>query len=134
MASEALNTEGAGVLQRSVMVRTVLVNLAVGFPLALISSAFGLATVSSFGFGFILGLGNMLWLLRIANRGLHLPPQRAGRYVFVNYLVRFSLMVLVLVAVVTKNIFLPVPLMAGVVVPVAATIALTVKTAREFTV
>ncbi len=134
MVSEAIRAKGLSILQRSLITRVLVYNLGAGLPVLLAVAMLDSSQATSFGFGFFLGLGNMLWLLRIAKKGVHMPPRRAGRYVALNYMIRFSLMMFVLIAVVTKGIFIPVPLMAGIAVPVATTIVLTVKTAKELSV
>jgi hypothetical protein len=97
----------------------------------IIGCAFGVAMVAalrgqsalSFASGYVIGMANGLWLLRIAGKGVSLPAEKASAYVMGRYYVRFVLTVVVLASVIYADILEPLPLVMGLVVSIIATLA-----------
>ena len=78
----------------------------------------------AFAFGFLLGAGNIYWLLRISRKATRMEPTRGLRYAAFNYYVRFTLTLAVFAAVIILGIFNPWPSLAGFVASTMTTMVM----------
>ena len=134
MASEAI--KGKGVLTTGLpgVYRVLAAEVIAGALGAAASAAIGLEAAAGFVAGFSLGVVNMLWLLRIANRSLRMAPERATRYVALRYYLRFLLTAGVLVFLITEGVLKdPWALVAGITIALFSAVAAMIPVAREET-
>lgn len=93
----------------------------------LIKSAF----VPAFAAGYILGVVNVFWLLRIARRGVLMEAEKAGRFVTFSYFVRFAITTAVLGMLISTGMLSPWPMLAGLSGAIFTTIGVLFFIARE---
>lgn len=84
-----------------------------------------------FAIGFVLGLLNAFWLLRIARRGVQMTPEKAGRFVAISYYIRFAATAAVFIALLLVARISPWPMLAGLTCSVFTTVAVMIFLARE---
>jgi hypothetical protein len=129
MATEALKHRRF--FSSPVHARVALVNAAAGIIGLGASVMAGPGVAKGFAAGYAIGLVNLLWLLRIATRGLTMTPERAGRYVAVRYYIRFILTAGIFIILIKNGILSPWPPVAGLSASIFATIGALVISARE---
>lgn len=84
-----------------------------------------------FAAGFILGGVNALLLLKIARKGVLMPAEKAGRFVTVSYLARFTLTAVVVALLIYRGFVTPWPLLAGLAASIFTTIGVLIGIARK---
>lgn len=102
----------------------------VGGTLALAIIISGAVAVG-FAAGYIVGAVNILWLFRIAKKGINMAPQKAGRYVASSYSLRYAITILALGALISTRLVKAWPAVAGLTVCIFTTIAAVIFAARE---
>ena len=132
MAYGVIETISHETLTTGAAQKTGRINLVIGILCLLAGVYFGTA-VLSVAAGYIVGTLNMLWLMRIASKGITMTPDRAAKRVARSYYVRFAATVLVFVLLISKGLLNPWLLMAGFSLPVFSVIGVMIYTAREET-
>ena len=89
------------------------------------------AFATCFAFGFLLGAGNIYWLLRISRKAVSMKMEKAIGYAALNYYARFILVILTFTAVVIFDILNPWQLLAGFIASTMTTITMLVLLGRE---
>lgn len=111
--------------------KVALVNLVVGVAGIALTAFYWGSAAAGFAAGFAVSAANVLWLFRIAAKGVLMEPEKAGRYVTFNYYVRFAVTALVFLGLVAKGVFEAWPVVTGLTVCVAATVASVIYAAKE---
>lgn len=84
-----------------------------------------------FAVGFILGGINALLLLKIAGKGVSMPAEKAGRFVTISYIARFTLTAVVVALIIYRGFVEPWPLLAGITASVFTTVGVLIGIARK---
>lgn len=135
MAYEALETNAAASQAAGIAYKVAVFNL-----LALAAGVLACVIIKSsiapgFAFGYILGLINIFFMLRMAHKGIGMKPEKAGRYVIGGYYIRFTVTSLLLAVLIAKGIIGPWPPILGltgsVITTVGVMIGVMLGVARE---
>ncbi|MEK7773627.1 MAG: ATP synthase subunit I [Deltaproteobacteria bacterium] len=89
------------------------------------------AVAVGFAAGYIVGAVNILWLFKIATKGINMAPQKAGRYVASSYYLRYAITILALGALIATRLVKAWPAVAGLTVCIFTTIAAMIFAVRE---
>jgi len=87
--------------------------------------------VPGFASGFLIGAISMLWLIRIARRGMRMPPEKVERFVKAAYHLRFAAVAALFAVLIAKGILSPWPLVAGLTGSIATTVGTMIYLAKE---
>ncbi len=90
---------------------------------ALVAIRSGSGVVFGFVFGYLLGVVNIFWISRIADKAARMALEKAVRYATVNYYIRFAIIALVFVAIIVMDIMKPGPPIVGFAVSLCATMS-----------
>lgn len=136
MASEAVVSgtgRGAGlsVTSAPAVRRSVIANIAAGALATGLLAVFKTPLATGFAVGYIIGVVNLLWLLRIARRAVAMAPHRAQRFVARHYFMRFAATALVLGVLISKRYIEPWPPVGGLTLCVLTTIGVMLYSAKE---
>lgn len=107
------------------------INLIAGTAGTIASLALDSPIALALAAGFVVGSINVLWLLRIARRGVTLDADRAARSVKRGYYLRFGATVAAFAVIISKGIISPWPLVAGFSLALFSVIGVMIYTARE---
>lgn len=107
------------------------INLIAGAAGVVASLALGSPTALALAAGFVVGSIDVLWLLRIATRGVRLEADRAARSVVRGYYLRFGATIAAFALLISKGIISPWPLVAGFSAALFSVIGVMIYTARE---
>ncbi|MBI5643468.1 MAG: ATP synthase subunit I [Deltaproteobacteria bacterium] len=111
--------------------RVVFFNLLAGIAGTAIALSFGPRSAAGFAAGLLLGVINVLWLMRIAAKGVRLDSLRAGRLVARSYYLRFAATALILAIIVSRGLLNPLPLLAGLTGSILTTLGVMIFFALE---
>ena len=89
------------------------------------------AFATAFAFGFLLGAGNIYWLLRISRKVTRVRNERALRYAALNYYARFILTIAVFAVVIIFGIFNPWQSLAGFIASTMTTMVMMIILGKE---
>ena len=133
MATQAIKRQISVGLGSSRVAKVALANLVVFLTvIAVLNLITGTSALAAgFAFGFLLGAGNIYWLLRISRKAVHMKMGRALGYAALNYYVRFILVILAFAAVVIFDILNPWQPLAGFIASTMTTIVMLVLLGRE---
>ena len=117
---------------KAISVKVLLANLAAcavlsGVLLAVVNSSI----VPGFASGFLIGTVSMLWLIRIARRGMRMAPEKVERFVKAAYHLRFAAVAALFAVLIAKGILSPWPLVAGLTGSIATTVGTMIYLAKE---
>ncbi len=87
--------------------------------------------VPGFASGFLIGSVSMLWLIRIARRGMRMDPEKVERFVKAAYHLRFAAVAALFAVLIAKGILSPWPLVAGLTGSIATTVCTMIYLAKE---
>lgn len=132
MASGVIEREPIDTLTSSAAQKTGRVNIVIGLTGAIIGAIFS-HSLLSVAAGYLVGSLNMLWLMRIASKGVTLTADSAARSVARSYYVRFAATVLVFTLLISKGLVNPWLLVAGFSLPVFCVLGVMIYMAREET-
>lgn len=107
------------------------INLIAGAAGIIASLALDSPTALALSAGFVIGSIDILWLLRIARRGITLDADRAARSVTRGYYLRFGATIAAFALLISKGIISPWPLVAGFSAALFSVIGVMIYTARE---
>jgi len=107
------------------------INLIAGTAGTIASLALDSPIALALAAGFVVGSINVLWLLRIARRGVTLDADRAARSVKRGYYLRFGATVAAFAVIISMGIISPWPLVAGFSLALFSVIGVMIYTARE---
>ncbi|MBI1910718.1 MAG: ATP synthase subunit I [Deltaproteobacteria bacterium] len=130
MASDA-KPKGIAETTSSIAYKAAVANLAVGAIGAAALFFFKKPFAAGFAAGYIIGVANALWMLRIARKGVGMKPDKAGRFVTLNYHARFLITAAIFAILISSKIFSPWPLVAGLTGSIFTTIIVMIAAARE---
>jgi len=129
MATEALKASrsiAAPIKSRMVLFNAVVFILGVGACLGA-----GVETAKGYAAGYAIGVVSLLWLLRIASRGLKLRAENAARYVAIRYYLRFAVVAGLFIILIKNGVLNPWSPVIGLSASIFATIGALVMSARE---
>ena len=127
MASEAVGT-GTGRRQAVAATpvlavrRAVVANIIAGAFATGLLEVFKTPLATGFLVGYIIGVVNLLWLLRIARRGVAMAQDKAQGFVARHYFIRFAVRALVLGILISRRYLEPWPPVGGLTLCVLTTI------------
>ncbi len=107
------------------------INLIAGAAGVAASLALGNPTAIALATGFVVGSIDVLWLLRIAAKGVSLEADRAAASVRRGYYLRFGATVAAFALLISKGVISPWPLVAGFSLALFSVIGVMIYTARE---
>lgn len=124
--------DGLGAFTRAISAKVLLANLASCVVLSgvLLAVANG-PVVPGFAAGFLIGSISMLWLIRIARRGMSMDPEKVERFVKAAYHLRFAAVAALFAVLIAKGILSPWPLVAGLTGSIATTVCTMIYLAKE---
>lgn len=111
--------------------RLVAVNLAASAIGASVLLTVGAQEALGFLTGCLIGGLNLLWMARIARRGLGMEAHRAARYVAMRYYLRFVLTAGVLALLIKEGYVAPWPPAAGLTTIIFATVGVLIFSLKE---
>lgn len=115
----------------AVAYRLALFNLLTGSAGSLALSFIKFSFVPGFVAGYVIGVVNVFWLIRIVRKGVLMEPEKAGRAVARNYYLRFTATLLVIALMIVKEVISPFPLLIGLTGCIFTTIGVMIFSALE---
>lgn len=132
MAFSPGHGDNIGALTAAISSRVLLANGAACAVLSGLALVFiGKGTVPGLATGFLIGAASVYWLVRIARRGVSMSPEKAGRFVAVAYQLRFAVVAAAFAILISKGIFSPWPLVAGLTGSIVTTVCTMIYLAKE---
>lgn len=122
---------GGGGAGSKVAYRVARANLITGTAGVAACALFKTHAATGFAAGYIIGVINIFWLLRIARKGTGMAPDRAVRFVTRRYYIRFLTTALVFALLISRGILPPAPLLVGLTGAILTTIIVMISLARE---
>ncbi|MBI5493054.1 MAG: ATP synthase subunit I [Deltaproteobacteria bacterium] len=131
MAPEIASSGPKGLISASTAYKIAAVNLAVGLGGTVVTALIKNSLASGFAAGYIIGVLNIFWLVRIVRKGINLDSKKAGRMMAGGYYARFAATAVVMTYIVAKGILTPLPLLLGFTGSIFATVGVTIFVAME---
>ncbi len=133
MATQAMKIEAGEGFASPMVTKVALANFVVFLTVVslsnLITGTGALAT--GFVFGFLLGAGNIYWLLRISRKATRMKMGKALGYAALNYYARFVLIIVAFAVIIIFDILNPWPSLAGFIASTMTTIVMLIFLGRE---
>lgn len=132
MAPDAANsTSSKGLVSASTAYKIAAANLIAGISGTAIAALIKNTLASGFAAGYILGVINIFWLMRIVRKGINLEAEKAGRLVARSYYVRFAATALIFAYIISKGWLSPLPLLIGLTGSIFTTVVVMIFVAVE---